>query len=670
MRGPEAKTPITRLDPLLFGALAILLLLHLPNLPAWVGLFIVQALVWRAVHDRGQQAGSRLPRLRLPLPNKAFLGTLLILMSLFTYVQFSTVLGRDAGTSLFVITSALKVLETRTLREARILALLGFFLLLTHFLFSQEPLQVLLLLLPLALLLGALLGFGLGEDRSLTPRARLSLAGRLLLPTLPLMLALFVLFPRPPGPLWGVHTPEKRAVTGLSDHMEPGQISRLTLSGELAFRANFDGPPPPPAQRYWRGPVLWNYDGKRWTRMEDGIRPPPVEDTLGEPLHYTITLEPHGQNWLFALDIPVSVPRRSRLTRALELAYFMPLEDRLRYEVSSNPDYRLDTELSRHERRAATALPDGLPRLKALAATWRAQSTRNSQIIEQALQHFNREPFRYTLTPDTLPPEGGMDHFLFDTRNGFCEHYASAFVLLMRAAGLPARVVTGYLGGEYNPDGQYLIVRQSDAHAWAEVWLENEGWVRIDPTAAIAPNRIEMGLAGALEDPSLLSASDRREPGLIRWASLKLDAGYNAWNEWVLGYGPEQQQKFLETLGLREIKLFSLALLTLLAAGLLIAGGLLLSRHWPARLPRDPVEADWQRIERRLAHQGLERQNGETVRQFTQRIARMHPHLRPALTRTTDLYLRLNYARTPGASTRLRFREAARALQRELRLKL
>jgi transglutaminase-like putative cysteine protease len=454
---------------------------------------------------------------------------------------------------------------------------------------------------------------------------------------------LFILFPRVSGPLWNLPQDAYRGRTGLSDEMSPGAISQLSQTDTVAFRVQFTGTVPSPEQLYWRGPVLWDYDGHTWKGIAEIPSSTFDYTPEGAGMDYTVTLEPHGKRWLFALDLPASLPVETMATTSFELLRAQPVNEVLRYQVRSYLYYRTG-ELSSWERQRALQLPAQVnPRARTLAAEWRKRDPDPAALVRAALALFRKEPFYYTLTPPLLGKEG-VDDFLFNTRQGFCEHYAGSFVFLMRAAGVPARVITGYQGGERNALDNYLIVRQSDAHAWAEVWLEDWGWVRVDPTAAVAPERVEQGLYAAVASPKTLPILMGRHNLWIQQLGLGWDALNKAWNKWVLTYGPERQQQFLSVLGLGIGDWRGMAFAMVLALGslgLVFAGLRTLQR----RAAVDPVIQAYQCFCAKLARYGLVRDAHEGPLDFAERVARHHPDLAYQARLISQLYATLRFGR-------------------------
>ena len=431
--------------------------------------------------------------------------------------------------------------------------------------------------------------------------------------------------------------------------MSPGDFSELSISDTVAFRVRFDGPVPPHRALYWRGTVLTEFDGFRWSRAALRAYVMPAVEMLGEPVSYLVTLEPTGQRMLLALDMVESWPRRlARQSTDWQLLTRLPINAVVQYEVSSHPEYRAGLQLTTAMRRPHLRLPDDRnPRSRALAQAMRAEATDDLGFVGAVLRMFREQEFFYTLTPPRLERDS-VDDFLFNTRSGFCGHYASSFTSLMRAAGIPARVVGGYQGGDWNPVGGYLIVRQSHAHAWSEVWLEGRGWVRVDPTAAVAPERIERGLDAAMPAGEPVPGRLLRRSELLWQARLVWDNVNARWNDWVVRFSQERQARLLEGLGFEETDWRQLG--WLLGAGL-AASFLLLSAWlaWEFRPP--PVDAAtrcYRVFTARLARRGIVRPAHEAPRDFLQRVLRFRPDLRRQATAITELYLRVRYEPAPA----------------------
>ncbi|MBZ0093698.1 MAG: DUF3488 and transglutaminase-like domain-containing protein, partial [Sulfuricellaceae bacterium] len=551
--------------------------------------------------------------------------------------------GRDAGVAMVILLLGLKLLELRTLRDGLLLILLGYFLAITQFLYSQSLGMAVYLLLATLLLTAALIQLNQTGSRARPIASALRLSTVLLAQAAPIMLVLFFLFPRISGPLWGMPNDALSGVTGLSNEMSPGSISRLSQSDAVAFRVEFQGAPPPPQSLYWRGPVLWRTDGRLWTEGRPAPQAKSGYQGLGQPVSYTVSLEPNDRNWLLALDLPATAPPNARMTADFQVLSDHPVSRRLRYRMSSYLRYRTG-DLPPQERQRALQLPvRGNPRTLALAASWRRLGQPEA-IVRQALAYYRDRHFSYTLTPPALPGRDPVDRFLFDTRQGFCEHYAGSFVLLMRAAGVPARVVTGYQGGEFNSFARYMIVRQADAHAWAEVWLQGRGWVRIDPTAAAAPERLASGAEAALGGGGILGlpAAFQLDAAWLRKLRDAWDVLNGGWNLWVLGYSQERQLQLLSHLGLGLLSWQDMAIGLMLAVGGLLAvlAFFLLRRN---TIKRDPVQAAYRLFCRRLARRGMPRQANEGPLDYAARAVLAVPERYDDIAAIGALYAELRY---------------------------
>jgi len=621
-------------------ALALVIAPHLPRLPLWVIAGCGLAAGWRLLNlHRGWALPGRATRLLLT--GAALVGL---------WLSYGNPFGRDPGIVMLIMMLGLKLLEMRNRRDVMVTVFMAYFLVITNFLYSQSVVMA-VYMFGVVLAITATL---VEQSRSTTApqastsrwRANARLAGVLLAQAVPLMAVLFVLFPRVSGPLWGLPRDAYAGMAGLSDSMAPGSINQLVLSESVAFRVAFDGEAPAPGQRYWRGPVFWYTNGRRWSAggIQGNTPSAPEVKPRGPRVAYTVTLEPHNRNWVFALDLPAQAPQGTTMSSDFQLLAAAPIRTRQRFALTSFPAYRM-TGLSAEDRARALQLPPATnPRARTLAAAWRESLRDDTAVVGRALRLFQQQPFVYTLTPPLLG-EDVVDGFLFDTRRGFCEHYAASFVFLMRAAGIPARVVTGYLGGELNPVGDYLVVRQSDAHAWAEVWLEGDGWVRVDPTAAVAPERIELGISVAAQREGA-PVRFRPPPQALAnaWRMLRngWDAIGNAWNQWVLDYTPQRQADLLARLGLGELSWRGMALaLGLACAALLtvIAAYMLLRR--PTSV--DPVLLLYQRFCAKLARRGITRAPAEGPADFGARAGSLRPEATAQIRLITELYIRLRY---------------------------
>ncbi|GHF55505.1 transglutaminase [Deinococcus metalli] len=615
--------------------------------PVWITALIAGLLLHTA---------WRVRRARAPIPTWA-LGVVAGVSAALLAGTYGTLLGRDAGTALLALLAALKTAESRTRRDANLLILLALFVASTHYFFGQGPLTALHSVLSAWALLAAAARWTVTAppEPPLEETASAAQAGTLLALAIPLAITLFVLFPRPSGPLWHLAV-QGGASTGLANEITAGEYSALAQNRDVAFRADFQGPVPPVSARYWRGPVYESYDGQRWGQIRQGSASASV-DFGGPTWTYTLTLEPTSSPWLPVLDAPSALPAGTFMTTNFQAFMVRPPSTRQRVTVQSR-GARLGLREYDERLRYDTALPQGeSPRAVALAATWRSLAPEDR--VRAALTYFQRGGFAYTLTPPTLPRHDRVDAFLWDSKQGFCEHYASAFTFLMRAAGLPARIVGGYLGGELNPDGGYLIVRQQDAHAWSEVWLAGQGWVRVDPTALIAPARVNAGVQTALSAPQATAAP---APGPMQRLQLRLDAVQNRWDDVIIGYGGEQQQSLLSRVGLGDVggARYAVVLTLLLALALLPAA------LWRRRLavPNDPAARALHDLTVRLR---LPREPGETPSAYAERARAQWPALGPALDAVVRAYHAARYAPGDHAGAEREVRAAVQRIRRPSR---
>ena len=618
---------------------------HVTRLPWWVTLIGAAMIVWRV------WAGWKNER----LPRRWLLVVLVLVGMAAVYLNFRTIFGRDAGVTLLVLFLSLKLMETKERRDAVVVTFLCYFLALTNFFYSESIPTAAVMLVTVFALTAGLVGVN-GPQRPLRESARL--AGVLLAQGVPVMVLLFFLFPRVQGPMWGIPSDAFGGTTGLSDSMTPGNISLLSQSDAVAFRAHFPDGAPERRQLYWRGPVFWQFDGRTWRAGDVQVSDYAKFDPLSPPIHYTVTLEPHERQWLFALEMAGRVPPGAGATGDFQLLSRRPVTTRLRYEMSSFLQYRANGGSTPAELNAALQLPAGFnPRTTALGAGWRRELGTDERILARAVDWFRGAGLEYTLAP---PPLGrdSVDDFLFQTKSGFCEHFASAFVVMMRAAGVPARVVTGYQGGEINPVDGYMIVRQSDAHAWAEVWIAEEGWVRVDPTAAAVPVRVESGLAAAVPLGDPLPFLVRADLSWLRALRFNWEALANYWNQWVVGYNVDRQRELLSRLGMPSPSWEKMAMTLFWLVGLVVACFSL----WMLRRAReqDPVARVWRRFCRKLARHGTERRHAEGPRAFAARAAAEQPHVAADVGEISDLYVSLRYGAAPDLENLTLLRQRVR----------
>lgn len=604
----------TRDTLFLLGLIGWVVMLLSPHIPLWCSGITALVLVWRGM--LAWQSRS--------LPARWWIVVLLVLTIGATLFTYRTIFGRDAGVTLIVVLLALKTLELRAKRDAFVVFFLALFTLLTHFSYSQSLLTAAGVLLAVWGLLTAVVNAHLPAGR---PPLWLSarLAGGMALLGAPIMVVLFVLFPRI-APLWGIPQDALNARTGLSDKMQVGQVAQLAQDPTVAFRVRFEGAPPPVDQLYFRGPVLSSFDGREWLPLRS-VLPDHVQlssqlTPLGEGVRYEVTLQPHQRPWLLVLDAAIQAPDLPRfdpyMTPELQWMARRPVTELTRYKAVSFPQFQhgpLRREMGLTE---FLELPSGFnPRTMNLALRWR-QDTRfqvgaDVELVQRTLRHLATEGYTYTLSPGVYGVHSA-DEFWFDRKQGFCEHIAASFVVLMRAMDIPARIVTGYQGGELI-DG-YWTVRQSDAHAWAEVWINGKGWQRIDPTASVAPDRINSLTRLEVPQGVVGAAMVALSPALGQQLRAMWDMVNNRWNQWVLNYSQERQFDLLKNIGFNAPSWEDLAYILIgLVVVVSAAGGLW--TLWERR-QHDPWLRLLHRVHRRMATLGCHTTPATTPRQLAQ----------------------------------------------------
>jgi len=566
---------------------------------------------------------------------------------------YGGLMGRSAAVSMLVLMLSLKLLETFRVRDARVVASLSLFLCGTQFLFSQGVPMILYIIACLLSALIALLYLQRCEaydvldkipdtDRNLL--SELGFGARLLALALPLGLALFLLFPRWGSPLWGLPEDALDSRSGLSDSMTPGSIQSLFMDDSPAFRATFASGIPRHSELYWRGPVFWDFDGKSWqiSYLSRNLRADSRPAAENAPIRYAIQMEPTEQKWLFALDYPALIPAKTILTVDYQLIALHPVTELRDYVVASDPGFRDSPVLRRTLLRAALDLPEGFnPRTAEMMSEWRSEAESDAEIIRRALDYFHQQDFHYTLNPPLLSRHT-VDEFLFDTREGFCEHYASAFTVMMRMAGIPARVVTGYQGGYFNSIGSYVLVRQSDAHAWSEVWVRGSGWTRIDPTAAVAPERVEQGAVDSLEQ--------RRYMFDFQWlrnARNTFDLFQRGWNNWVVAFGAGRQSRLFSIFGWdmpgpAKLVMAMIAVILIVGAAVFMLVPMLLQFR-SSRSP-DPLLRLWKRFTRKLAKAGFVARPSMAATELAQKATGQLKYKGDDILKIAELYTRCRYS--------------------------
>ena len=661
MSGSKRDRSIPR-RPLLWLAAALLFTLPpmFGSLVSWVPCVFLLALAMKFwMEPRGYRLRSATLKLILAAMG---LGAI--------FASYGSLKGVEPGISLLVVLVSLKVLEAHTAREFQVMVLMGWVLCLCGFFLSQDFVIALSLLTAFALLLVALIQFYRGSS----PGAfwpPLGTTGKILLQSAPLVVLLFVLFPRINTGLRVDFRASRLAGSGFSDRLSPGSIAALATSSDIAFRAEFPGSTAtPPGSMYWRGAVMWQCDGLEWRAPYVPVSVSRSAGQLprGNTIRQRITLAPHGARWMFALDRPFEIPPGAILARGDYLWSVQTIRKARRYEVVSSLG-PAGKELTPSERREALDLPPSIsPAVRDLAQSWTTQNSSPRAIVNSALQYFRAKGFRYSLTPGEYR-KNDLEQFLFHRRVGFCEHYAASFATLMRLAGIPARVVVGYLGGEYNDLGHFLLVRQADTHAWCEVWLPDTGWTRVDPTTAVAPGRASLDLHSFLERGIASGQMGARQSGfftqlarsaLFTNARLALETLSYEWDTRLLAFDADVQEVLLESMGLANRGPFVLIMEILIVAIalLVIYFGWMQLR---TRSPADRVKTLYERFCRKAARLGVRRDPWEGPSDFSRRAAVLLPDQSERIRQISDIYIALRYAPEPAGAALDRFVKEVRA---------
>jgi len=615
-------------------SLSLVISPHISRFPGWSILLIFLLLVWRLLSINHH----------IWLAPKWLIFLIGISSFAGVFVYFGTVFGASAGSVILSILLTLKLHESVSHRDYMLLMALSFFIIVTNFLFSQSIPTLIYMLFAIVILIISMISIN-QDSAPISFKFKLKFATKILFQAIPLMLILFVFFPRISGPLWKLPTEKQTSQTGLSDTMSPGNISELIKSNAIAFRVKFDSSIPAQNKLYWRALVLWYFDGNTWEKGKHNFSPVPTfYSPDNSSVNYTVTMQAHQKNWLYALDIPSSTPNSIIYTNNYTLQSRNKITHLYQYKTSSILKYYSTTSISPWEKSAGLNIPlNTNPRTIQMGKALTNQYDTNEQIINHVLNLFNRDNFHYTLRPPLTPGFNSVDQFLFTTKRGFCEHYSSSFTLLMRAAGIPARVVVGFQGGTINPINNVVSVRNSDAHAWSEVWLNKKGWVRIDPTAAIAPQRVENNLDSALADDEFRPFYMQINFGIIKDALLYWDAIDNQWNQWIVGYDKDFQQRFLEMLlnkktDLSDKILFMIISITVMA--LIIMAFIFKPRR---KIETDLVIKLYNKFCDKLATKGLTRQLHEGPLDYAKRATETFPASRDSITLITRLYTKVRY---------------------------
>ena len=632
-------------------ALTAVILPHVGRMPFWLTLLSASCVVVRILIFNG----------RMSYPGSKTKGAIVIFTLVAVLVQFGRdVFSTEATVGVLIVGITLKLLEMQHKRDVLLVIYLCYFTVVAEFIYSQSIPIAAYMMLCILLITSSLVS--LNQDREhQRPLKTLKLSGYILAQSVPLMMVLFLVFPRI-SPLWSVPLSTGGGVTGLSETMSPGDIGNLTRSGDVAFRVQFKSDPPPKSELYWRGLTLDFFDGHQWRRRRRfsqqnqylGNNPREKHDWfqaiqyLGNEVSYNVIMEPTYQNWLFTLKIPQIRKDGLVMLQDFQVENIRPVSQRFTYDANSFLDNTVGLEMSFTERGRQLNLPDeGNQRSRELARQLRQQYPDDEAYIAAVLDMFRQQNFFYTLNPKVLG-ENTVDDFLFSTKEGFCEHYASAFTFLMRAAGIPSRIVTGYQGGEFNPYDGTLIVRQYDAHAWSEVWLEGQGWIRVDPTRAVAPQRIDLGseLTYETEDSFLedvgFSMLRFRNNAVINDLRLRLETIDYAWNRWVLNYDQGVQlELFARIFGSVTREKILIILLSVFIIFFSFASYFVLRR--PVRKVMDPATALYLRYCRYLGKLGFERRPGETPVNFCKRVSEHNPQWGDELASITDTFVKITF---------------------------
>jgi len=608
---------------------------HALHLPPTIFTFFCILLAWRFITIWKKQW----------FPNKIIIFSLTIAGMILLFLQYHTVFGRDAGTSLFLTALGLKLMEMRKPKDIILITYLAFIVAASQFLYVQNIFMAAYIFLVCSLLLGTLILINNPREPRFSSFKQSSI---ILFQALPFMIVMFIFFPRLEAPKWMFLNDPHTTQSGLGNTLEPGSISRLGQSDELVFRVRFSGAIPPPDQRYWRGPVFSYTDGTRWSQIKVKKNKAKASEPefSGTSYQYTLLQEPQQQNWIFALDLPAKYPAQTVRNTNYQLLASKKTNNRTEYQITSYTTYNTGP-INKKELIDNLQLPEQpSKRLTELVIKLQGSSNNPKQLIKNTLDYFSNSDFFYTLHPP-LMHEKPIESFLFEHRRGFCSHYATAFVYLMRIAKIPARVVTGYQGGKFNELGNFLEIRQANAHAWTEVWLEKEGWIRIDPTAAIAPERIEqdvnIDLQIAYGEVNFLH--NQKQNILGKWlkhADLMWDSVDYHWQRWIINYTSTNQENLLKILGIEQIKMLGYLLVGIFSV---FTSLLIFMMFYKKNSSEDLVLSIYKRFCSKIAKKGLEIATGESAKKFAQRCVHKFPHLANQIDAITTLYLQIRYGK-------------------------
>ncbi len=657
MKKNKKKADLTPRLELSTGAVSWLMLVflvviswHIPHTPIWALVAIPLLLGWK----------YRMMVKKQPLPSKAIRYTLTVLAFAGVIVTYNSFLGRDPGITAVILLTIMKMLELKNQRDFMFVVFLCYFLVFGNFLYAQSIPNLAFMIVAVVLVTAVILRFNHGDDPHfpVKPRFILKKASRFFLVSIPFMVVLFFLFPRTTGPLWNLpQGGAKKGQSGFSESVSMGQVASLAESNKTAFRVVFpDANMPMRKDLYFRGLVLWFTDGKEW---HQGILPSRTyqKPQMGDGgIRHNVTLEPHRMRWAFGLDTPIRTPRGSRELPGSTFQAWNRITRHVSYNLVSTLKPLYDEELYPLYRRWALQLPKTRnPRLTELARSFREGAETDTQVVQACLDYYVNNGFIYTLAPGDLNPERPMEDFLFNVRQGFCEYYSSTFTYLMREAGIPARMIVGYQGGEFNPAGDYLVIRQSDAHAWAEVWLDGEGWRRVDPTTMVSPERLEFGAElsrtiaeiakqGGNRSDAIQRATRRNYFKRIkRFFEQHWDNINNKWELWILTYDRYKQRDILKGVGLSGMNSLSLLIiLVFVIPTIFYIISILLKRQAGALAPLVRI---YRKFIRRLVNKGFESHIWEGPVDLQVRAVEAFPAKGEEIREITGLFIRLRYGK-------------------------
>ncbi len=607
------------------SALAVAMAPHAPGLPVWIIVWCVFMWLYMLVQLKtGWPVPG--PVLRHVLAFAGIIGLL---------ATYRVQIGADAFVRLMAVMAGIKPFEMATHRHRMITVLLTYFIIITSLFRSESLWTVLYMFVSVFVTTLALVRINHSRGRF---RPVISLTARIMAQAVPLMILLFLLFPRLQQGLFSMQPPDS-GQSGFTESLSPGSISRMARDSSVAFRADFGEEVPQTGGMYWRGIVFDRFNGVQWHPAD---RPSFVDSgqrDLTGSVTYTLVLEPHKSRWLFALDRPVDAPPGARLTTDHTLFAARPVTRRHVYQAMSMMDKTLE---KKEPVPSPVALgPDNNPDTRSLARSLAKGLSDPREKLDRILAFFKENHFTYTLTPP-LAKAHPVDDFMLKTRQGYCEHYAGALAFMMNILNVPARVVGGYLGGELNPYGDYITVRQSAAHAWVEVFMPDKGWVRVDPTLVVAPERLERN-----PDGSFLNSSGTGAIPVHKRLAFMLEAANLKWEAWFTGYSFAAQKALMTQLGVDTARGQWKTILLLISLTLLVPA--LFLRFFLHRLrpeKKDPMAEAYTLFCKRLARIGLVKPPNLGPVDFLDQIKVLRPDLADNARTITDLYVQTRFADT------------------------